>query len=193
MGFLYTKQGKPDPMLSRLFIYYYTRKIEGTPATEDSGVALRDVMKCLAIYGSALESTWPYSDDDVAFTQEPSHEAVMEAKNHQALLYYRCASLRSIKASLSQGFPIVGGFQCPSNMFSDDCTRTGVIQYPGPTEGFEGGHAVLVVGYDDVKEQLIFQNSWGTSWGDFGYGYLPYLFVTNKLADDFWTLRREEM
>ncbi len=192
MGFLYTKYDKTDPQLSRLFTYYYSRKMEGTPPTEDSGCQIRDVMKCLSVYGSCLEATWPYLDDGKDYAVEPPHPAYMEAQKHKLLLYYRCPTLATIKASIAQGFPAVGGFECPANMFTDECARTGVIKYPTPSEQFEGGHAVLFVAYDNATGLLKFQNSWGTSWGDKGFGYLPFAFVENNLADDFWTLRREQ-
>jgi C1A family cysteine protease len=49
------------------------------------------------------------------------------------------------------------------------------------TPVFSGAtHAVLVVGYIDggtLDEHFIIRNSWGQSWGDAGYGYLPYSYV----------------
>lgn len=35
-----------------------------------------------------------------------------------------------------------------------------------------GGHVVTLVGYND--KGFIFKNSWGTDWGDHGYGYISY-------------------
>ena len=64
---------------------------------------------------------------------------------------------------------------------------------PLPNEPSIGGHAVVAVGYDDAKKRLIMRNSWGTGWGDRGYFYLPYEYITTpNLAADFWTIRLVE-
>ena len=36
------------------------------------------------------------------------------------------------------------------------------------------------------------RNSWGASWGNHGYGALPYDYVTHQLAVDFWSLIKQE-
>ncbi len=41
------------------------------------------------------------------------------------------------------------------------------------------GHAVCLVGYDDNKNAFKFINSWGTSWGIDGYGWISYDFMEN--------------
>ena len=47
-------------------------------------------------------------------------------------------------------------------------------------------HAILAVGYDDAKQQVCFRNSWNTTWGDKGYGYLPYSYFKGGLVHDAW-------
>lgn len=37
-----------------------------------------------------------------------------------------------------------------------------------------GWHALLVVGFDDARGAWIVKNSWGTSWGQHGFGYVAY-------------------
>jgi C1A family cysteine protease len=44
-------------------------------------------------------------------------------------------------------------------------------------EGVLGLHAVLAVGYDDSNHVVTIKNSWGTEWGEGGYGRLTYQYV----------------
>lgn len=43
-----------------------------------------------------------------------------------------------------------------------------------PAGGQHGRHAVVIIGYDDSKGAFKIQNSWGTKWGDEGYGWIAY-------------------
>lgn len=196
MAFLEHK-GQQATLYSRLFLYAMTRKIEGTPLSEDSGAEIRDVMKALSTFGVPVETDWPY--DTSKFTKEPPDPAKTAALQHKALMYYRCPSLYTLRASLAQGFPVVIGFSVPDNMMSDQCAKTGIVLPPAPGEAFDGGHAVLAVGYDlnqmcgHEQGAVLCQNSWGTSWGLKGFFWVPMSFWAgglSALASDCWTIRR---
>ena len=82
---------------------------------------------------------------------------------------------------------------------------TGKIPFPTSGESIAGGHAVVAVGYDDgvkIKNAnpgatestgaLLIRNSWGTGWGMSGYGWLPYEYVLKGVAEDWWSLLKNE-
>jgi C1A family cysteine protease len=76
----------------------------------------------------------------------------------------------------------------------------GAFPVPGEREQALWGHAVVAIGFDDRLRivntrantasigALAIRNSWGTSWGDQGYGWLPYDYVVRGWALDFWSL-----
>lgn len=50
-------------------------------------------------------------------------------------------------------------------------TKTGVLTIPQKGEEIRlGGHVVAITGYDPVKQEYTFKNSWGEAWGNKGYG-----------------------
>ena len=67
---------------------------------------------------------------------------------------------------------------------------TGNMPYPNVNrEAVLGGHAVLIVGYNDTTQRFIVRNSWGTGWGDKGYFYMPYQVIQNvSMSSDFWVI-----
>jgi C1A family cysteine protease len=185
--YLKKKQGKEVFTPSRLFIYYNERVLEGT-VNEDSGATIRSGFKVVSHLGNPHENLWWYNIRK--FTVKPNRKVYTDALNHQVLRYTRVnnADLYAMRSCLASGFPIVGGFAVFESFESPAVTRTGIVSMPSRTEEMLGGHAIIVVGYDDTKQMFIVRNSWGTGWGLKGYCMMPYLYLTNtQLADDFWT------
>lgn len=172
--------------LSRLFLYYNTRLLEGSQ-NYDSGCSIRNTMKSLSKYGVCNESRWPYVIKK--YKTKPSATSYKEAIKKTIKNYYSLKTLGEIKASLAEGKPVVFGFTVYEEFESDEVARTGIAQMPGENEEALGGHCVLAVGYSDLTQKLIIRNSWGPSWGDKGYFYMPYQFITSKIASDFWTIK----
>ena len=174
-------------MPSRLFIYYFERDLEGT-VSEDSGAQIRDGFKVLKSKGYISEQQWPYVIDQ--FAAAPPAADVTEAVHFETSAYYSVdGTLAALKSALASGYPIVFGIVCFEGLESQTAAETGVVPMPGFFDKAIGGHAILLVGYDDSKQYFKFRNSWGEGWGDQGYGYLPYNYVANSnYASDFWVL-----
>jgi C1A family cysteine protease len=191
---------------SRLFVYKATRNL--LHWTGDTGAFLRSAMGALVLFGAPPEAYWPYEISH--FDDEPPAFAYAFGQNFKAVKYLRLDPpgitppdlLGEIKKFLAGGFPSMFGFTVYSSIAQAD--TTGKIPLPGEHEKVEGGHAIVAVGYDDAMKiansdagvssqgAFLIRNSWGASWGDKGYGWLPYDYVTKGIADDWWTLIKGE-
>ena len=175
---------------SRLFVYYNERLMRGSTET-DSGSSLRDGIKTLVKVGDCLESEWPYVIEQ--YRVRPSKECYRAAAHYQIQKYYRITSPAERKHTLQTGYPFVFGFAVYDSFETEQVARTGMVPLPTQSEHLLGGHAVMAVGYDEAKEVYIVRNSWGVSWGDRGYCYMPFAYLDDaNLASDFWTIRTME-
>ena len=195
---------------SRLFVYKSTRNL--MQVTGDTGAWLRNTMGALVLCGVPPEKYWPYTDATPAFDKEPSSFVYSLGDNYEAVQYFchdplganvpTATVLTSVKNYLAAGIPSMFGFWgFPS---FDSCNVKGGIPYPCPGEQAQWGHAIVAVGYDDAKKikntkcnkmttgALLIRNSWGTAWGDAGYGWMPYEYVLDGLAMDFWSLLSQD-
>src|SRR5262249_22732263 len=121
------------------------------------------------------------------------------SREYEPIRYFRLdaadgeETLRTVKSYLAAGFVSAYGFSVPSSL-----TVESEISYRPLFDSIRGGQAVLAVGYDDNRRiasdtgALLFRGSWGTGWGEEGYGWLPYIYVTNGFAVDFWTALRPD-
>lgn len=187
------RQREPDAATpSRLFIYYNERAMEGT-VSQDSGAEIRDGIKSVAQLGAPPETYWPYVISK--FARKPPARAYKEALKHEAIRYARVAqSQMALRTVLASGYPISYGFTVYES-FETDVGANGIVPMPGPDESTLGGHAVVAVGYRQIRGQLYFEcrNSWGPDWGDHGYFWMPAAYVTSPdLASDFWVIEEVE-
>lgn len=180
------RSGGRDYPLSRLALYYCGRYIEKT-TEEDSGLEIRDGIKAAKDYGVPREDQWPY--DVSKFKLPPPKKALDEGCLWSGLTYERVKTKAAwIKAALSSGFPVVFGvtlYESFENVKSD-----GLVKFPDPEKEAElGGHCMLLVGYKDGR--FIVKNSWGASWGDAGYCYVPENYVSSVAlgAGDYWVIK----
>lgn len=173
---------------SRLFIYYNERAMEGT-IKQDAGAIIRDGFKSIAQKGVCSEASWKYIISK--FARKPPVTCYTQALKHKALQYLAVTpTLDHLKGCLADGFPFVFGISVYESFESDAVAQTGIVPMPQPNEQLLGGHAIAAVGYDDATSRFTIRNSWGTEWGDQGYCYLPYEYLTNaQLSSDFWTVR----
>ncbi len=144
--------------------------------------------------GVTTEAGWPYEADD---EQGEVHGSLTLARINDARTRMpagrECVAphdLHTMKSMLSQGAVLYAGatihdgwyrLMVPDKVLID--RRDDDLEH--------GGHAFLIVGYDDDKKAFWLHNSWGPHWGDDGYGLLPYDDWTEH-GQDLWALGEAE-
>ena len=192
LQFLQAVKGETLVMPSRLFIYYNERVMEGS-VDSDAGAELMDGIKSVNSKGVCPESEWPY--EPTRLTYPPTPACYTDASKEQLLQYLSVDNtvLDDLKSALVQG-PVVGGFTVYDSFESDAVAASGVAPMPNlTTESVQGGHAILVAGYDSPTQLFKVRNSWGTGWGMNGYFTIPFAYFTDPdLAGDFWLCQKLE-
>lgn len=193
----------PGFVPSRLALYYETRELEGTQAT-DAGCQIRDAMKILQKQGVIAEDLWPYDEARVA-VEPPNDGTDLE---HVIANYSRVNTLQDMLDCLAMQFPFVLSIELP-DYFDREAGTKGVLPLATSRADPLGLHAMLAVGVDQdflsnpdfaasgleasAVESTMFlvRNSWGAWWGlrsRPGHFWLPGSWLTNRsTVGDCWT------
>lgn len=178
--------------MSRLFIYYNARLLDGKE-DDDSGAQIYSVFKSLQpnYTGICIDKKWEYNTKNV--NVKPSQDAYTNAKSYNATFNYIEQNLKALKKRLINNDPIVIGFCLYESFCKID--PTGKVNIPNDSDDeLIGGHALVACGYDDnfVNNDhslgaFTLINSWGETWGNKGYCYMPYsLILDPDFCFEFW-------
>jgi C1A family cysteine protease len=176
------KRGNKFFNLSRLFQYYNLREPYADLKDKDVGAYTRDAFKFVNKLGICSEDSWNFDVSKV--NVKPVQACYTEALNHLVTKYERILTddkcIGNIKAVISKGYPVLFGASIGKTLYS-----IGKNVYKGVNNDSIGGHAMVIVGYDDTKKYFIVENSWGSTWGDKGYFYFDYSAFL-KDTHDIW-------
>ncbi len=166
-----------------------------------------DIPEALQNYGQCIETDYAYPTNKNQ-TAGPSSKAYKTAPNATAVnnaLNYEIGSSGSNYAMIAQGdtasviallrnnIPVMMGFNVYDNSsytIFEGLNTTNYTYSPLTSTGklksglsLLGGHANVIIGYDNNRKAFLMENSWGTNWGNAGYWYLPYsVFQSSKIV-----------
>ena len=175
---------------SPLFIYSKCKELDGL---KQPGTYPRIAMQVLKEDGICLEDEFPYHllTDDIN-PIKPSIDIIKKANKYKIKSYARVNTIEEIKSAIMNDGPVLTAFVWFDNM--NDPEFGGFL--PMPNGYLLGGHALMISGWDNslthtyktaYMENKTFKgffrvrNSWGDSWGDKGYCWVPYQFFKDKL------------
>ncbi|SDP72142.1 Papain family cysteine protease [Mucilaginibacter sp. OK268] len=192
------KYGSFPTLLSPAFLYYEERvNIEGYRINADPGANMVNIGQALTKYGITTEALMlypnPAATTTAAYKTKPTSTAISTALNYKIsnYTYINPGDTAAVKTCLRANIPVMMGFTVYDNASAGypyfEALNTSSYTYNPLTSGgaivsgakVMGGHAVPIIGYDDTKKAFLVQNSWGSSWGNKGFFYMPYTVFSN--------------
>jgi hypothetical protein len=142
-----------------------------------SGSYVTSALELMKRQGVCRWSAMPYTPADCS--KFPSLAQYLDASRYKISGYERVIRLvLFIKVELWLGRPVIVAGPV------DDNYRTlgpgGILR---SRQGFIGNHCYSIVGYDDSKKAFKIMNSWGTSWGSSGYGWISYSHIQDWFTE----------
>jgi hypothetical protein len=164
----------PTKVFSPAFIYNQCNN------GRDGGVFYPDAFNLLSEKGAATWADMPYDGKD--FTTQPSADVKARAKRYRVDFWRQvnAKDTKEIKAHLNAGFPVLIGaavdeafVKLPAGKIWKSLGRA------------LGGHAMILVGYDDAKNAFRIMNSWGPGWCEDGFCWVDYDFFRNNINEAY--------
>lgn len=156
-----------DQLFSPAFVY---NKLRNFDAECRKGTQIPRALDILKNEGAPTLAAFPYRADDCS--RAPDEKLLATAARYRIRSWQAIDPQRldDIKGQLAAGNPVVFGMQV-SKSFKD-------LRGPGVYDDLEsertGGHAMVLVGYDEQRQAFKLINSWSSRWGDKGYGWVSY-------------------
>ena len=149
---------------------YVYNQIKSDPNSCDGGSNIVRALNLLSREGVARLSEFPYSETNCG--RLPGSEVKASAARYaiRGWSAIKNGDIEGIKGALYRGHPVIVAMMLSPtfdqirgpSIYSDESTNT------------IGGHAMLIVGYDDHRRAFKLLNSWGEGWGDRGFGWVGY-------------------
>jgi C1A family cysteine protease len=190
MAILEAHSRVPDD-LSEQHAHYKFNSFLHRPHNENAGLRTTDAAPFLARSTGrvSLEEDWPYIPNQSTINQmvdEGTYGPPPAAANNQSygigsykiitdagLAGESIKNTRYLETLIYQGYDVVIGTWVSWDDHDNDGILDPVLDPNGDPIG-QGGHAMLLVGYDRPSQYFIVKNSWGPTWGHDGYAYLHY-------------------
>lgn len=154
-------------------------------AGRDAGSKFTDALNVLSQQGAALWNDMPYSPAD--YLKQPSEEIISKARPYGIIAWHQVnvRDFKQVKMQVAAGNPVM--FAINTDDGFKNAYRSGSEDYNWKTRtGNEfGGHAMIVIGYDDSKNAFKVMNSWGPGWGNNGFCWIDYQFFQKEAIEGY--------
>ena len=175
-------------VFSPLFVWKLCKQEDGIP--NDEGTYIRVAYKILQQTGVVFEQTMPYTDEvKLPVVFKPTEQMLKEAEKFKIKSYARVQTLQEIKQAIYYDGVVGAGVFVATNFLYPEQNKFIAM----PSGFILGSHMIAIVGWDDNLEYTYrdsylgkrtfkgffrIRNSWSSQWGDNGYAFIPFDFLT---------------
>lgn len=182
------KAGKlaKNVQLSPRFVWMASKETDeftSTPETfiEEAGTSLKAAMDIVRKYGAVTMSMLPFHITTKMYGGDETGFFAAAAQRKIASYFNLKRNVANWKSWLAAHGPILAGLSVDHTW--DDASATGGNIDTFMPNTVRGGHAVTIVGYTTAG-RFIVRNSWGTGWGDHGFGYVSPAYIAAGFFDE---------
>ncbi len=169
-------------IISPAFIYNLMNKGENKPSS------LYWALRLLRDTGACSWQSMPYHN--YRWKKKPVGWQFAEAREFRIDVFQRVDKnylVKNMKAQLAAGTPVIVATAYDKTYYNAGFGKNDGYYKWDVLNKAEGdmGHAVLIMGYSDSLQAFKFMNSWGTGWGNRGYGWISYLLAPHVITEAY--------
>lgn len=148
---------------------------------EEAGTSLKAAMDVVRKYGAVPMSTLPFHITTAMYAGPENTLYALAAQRRVSSYFNLLRDLQQWKAWLASHGPILAALNVDRSWDNAAATGGNIDTFVPNT--VRGGHAIAVVGYT-AGGRFIVRNSWGTGWGDKGFGYVTPAYIAAGFFDE---------
>jgi C1A family cysteine protease len=148
---------------------------------EEAGTSLKAALDVARKYGVVTEAMLPFHIATKMHTGSENAFYAAAAQRQVSAYFNLKRNLTQWKSWLASKGPILAGLAVDETWENASATGGNIDVFLPNT--VRGGHAITIVGYL-ASGRFIVRNSWGTGWGDDGFGYVTPAYIAAGFFDE---------
>lgn len=151
-----------------------------TTFIESDGTSLKAALDIVRKLGIVKASILPFSSGKL-YRGKVSVFYALAAQRRITSYFNLEVSPKNWRAWIARNGPVLARLDVDATWDNAATTRGNLDAYQASTK--RGGHAIALVGY--TTDRFIVRNSWGTQWGDKGFGYATDAYATAAFTEAY--------
>jgi C1A family cysteine protease len=175
-----------NQLLSSRFVWMASKETDEFTARADTflegaGTSLKAAMDVVRKFGTVKDTLLPFHINTKMHVGSENAFYAEAAQRKIAAYFNLQRNLAQWRSWLANNGPILAALSVDQTWQNATATGGNIDVFMPNT--VRGGHAIAIVGYL-ASGRFIVRNSWGTGWGDKGFGYVTPAYIAAAFFDE---------